>query len=92
MEVYEDKIPGRGGQGGRGRRIEKGFVIKIPSLNIEERVPFTNDIQDVIKKILSDATEQVREANLQLKNVGSNVPQDQSQDQSQDKKKTPISP
>ena len=91
VEVYEDKIPGQGGQGGRGRRIEKGFVIKIPSLNIEERVPFTNDIQDVIKKILSDATEQVREANLQLKNVGSNVPQDQSQDQSQDKKKTPIS-
>jgi hypothetical protein len=67
---------------------KKGFIIKIPSLNIEERVPFTNDIQDVIKKILSDATEQVREANLQLKNVGSNVPQDQSQD----KKKTPISP
>ena len=55
-------------------------------------MPFTNDIQDVIKKILSDATEQVREANLQLKNVGSIVPQDQSQDQSQDKKKTPISP
>ena len=88
MEVYEDKIPGKGGQGGTGTTTQKGFVIKIPSLNIEERVPFTNDIQDVIKKILSDATEQVREANLQLKNVGSNVPQDQSQD----KKKTPISP
>jgi len=97
VEIYEEKIEPSNVDLTRGVNVpkelkppvtKKGFIIKIPSLNIEERVPFTKDIQDVIKKILSDATEQVREANLQLKNVDSNVPQDQSQD----KKKTPISP
>ena len=70
VEVYEESVPGRGGQGGRGRSINRGFLIKIPSLNIEQRVPSTTEnIQDVIKKILSDATELVKTANLQLETV-----------------------
>jgi len=70
VEVYEESVPGRGGQGGRGRSINRGFLIKIPTLNIEQRVPSTTEnIQDVIKKILSDATELVKTANLQLETV-----------------------
>jgi len=79
VEVYEESVPGRGGQGGRGRNINRGFLIKIPTLNIEQRVPSTTEnIQDVIKKILSDATELVKTANLQLETV-------------QPKKATPLS-
>jgi len=70
VEVYEESVPGRGGQGGRGRSINRGFLIKIPTLNIEQRVPSTTEnIQDVIKKILSDATELVKTANQQLETV-----------------------
>jgi hypothetical protein len=70
VEVYQESVPGRGGQGGRGRNINRGFLIKIPTLNIEQRVPSTTEnIQDVIKKILSDATELVKTANLQLETV-----------------------
>tara|TARA_R100000773_G_scaffold36813_1_gene31797 strand:+ start:606 stop:2399 length:1794 start_codon:yes stop_codon:yes gene_type:complete len=70
VEVYQESVPRRGGQGGRGRRTNRGFLITIPSLNIELRVPSTTEnIQDVIKKILSDATELVKTANQQLETV-----------------------
>ena len=69
VEVYEEEIPRR--TRGQGKsQIVRGFLIKIPTLNIEQRVPSTTEnIQDVIKKILSDATELVKTANLQLETV-----------------------
>ena len=78
VEVYQEEIPRR--TRGQGKsQIVRGFLIKIPTLNIEQRVPSTTEnIQDVIKKILSDATELVKTANLQLETV-------------QPKKATPLS-